>query len=190
MLKTDLTTDDDLLETLRRNESKALEKFYVAGKDAFIKWAMKNFKCDEFEIMDTYQDAVTILYENVVSGRYTKGDSSLKTYLYGIAKNLFYKKIEKARRVAAITYDLPDSTITYFDVENESDQKLAAAQKAFEVMKEPCKSILKFFYYQKLSMTDIALKLGYKSDQVVKSQKVRCLKSLREETIKNIVVHD
>jgi RNA polymerase sigma-70 factor (ECF subfamily) len=184
MINTELTADEVLLDGLRRNEGKALEKFYIASREGFIKWAMKNFKCDEYEITDTYQDAVTILYENVVSGRYTKGESSLKTYLYGIAKNLFYKKIEKARRVAAITYDLPDATIAFFEVENELDQKLAAAQRAFEAMREPCKSILNFFYYHKLSMTEIALKLGYKSDQVVKSQKVRCLKSLREEAIK------
>lgn len=179
-----ISTDENLLETLKRNESRALEEFYLAGKEAFIKWAMKNFKCDHAEITDTYQDAVTILYENVVSGRFTKGESSIKTYLYGIAKNLFYKKIEKAKKVIAITHDVPDEEIAYFDVEDDGERKLIAAQKAFERMREPCKSILKLFYYQKLSMTDIALKLGYKSDTVVKSQKVRCLKSLKEETVK------
>jgi hypothetical protein len=35
-------------------------------------------------------------------------------------------------------------------------------------------------------MRDIAAMLGYKSEQVVKSQKVRCLKALKTGALKNL----
>jgi RNA polymerase sigma factor (sigma-70 family) len=186
MPRQEVLTDELLVESIKKNERRALEEFYTSGKVSFSKWAMKHFQCDEDEITDTYQDAVTILYENILSGRYVYGGSNLKTYLYGIAKNLFYRKIEKAKKIKALTIDIPDTTISWFEAESENEQKLSAAQKAFSLMKDPCKSILNFFYYHHLSMAEIAARLGYKSDTVVKSQKVRCLKTLKDETLKYI----
>jgi RNA polymerase sigma-70 factor (ECF subfamily) len=49
----------------------------------------------------------------------------------------------------------------------------------YEKLAEPCKSIIKMFYYDKRSMQEIAQSLGYKSEDVAKNQKARCLKSAR-----------
>jgi len=53
-------------------------------------------------------------------------------------------------------------------------------------MKEPCKSILKYYYYENLSMERIADVMNYKNADTVKSQKLRCMKYLEESLQKEI----
>jgi RNA polymerase sigma factor (sigma-70 family) len=178
------TADLQLIDAMRGGDHRVLEEFYLEGRVAFCQWAEKNFSIHEVEIVDIYQDAMIILYENVVSGKYISGESSLKTYLYAIAKNLFYKRINKEKKATMLAHELAGDML--YAPEPDDTHRLSAAEAAFAVLKEPCLSILKLFYYQKLSMTEIAINLGYKSDKVVKSQKVRCLKTLREETDKLI----
>ena len=189
MIHSGLSSDQEFIEALKQGRKDVLGDFYTAGKEAFMQWAKSHFPLGEEDVTDVYQDAVVLLFENVVSGRYVAGGSSVKTYLYAIAKHLFYRKIQQAKRHADKMQEVYDYYFdTSFDVEEE--RKIHAAQQAFAAMTEPCKSILSLFYYQKLSMAHIAERLGYKSDTVVKSQKVRCLKTLRNETIKILGSND
>ena len=56
-------------------------------------------------------------------------------------------------------------------------QRLVA--RLMETIGEPCKSILELFYFRGFSMEAIAERLQYKNENVVKTQKLRCLTSLK-----------
>ncbi len=73
---------------------------------------------------------------------------------------------------------------THFEndiIVNEKNQFVTAH---LEKLGEPCHSILKLFYYDSFSMESIAVKLDYKNTDVVKSQKLRCIKELRKALVK------
>jgi RNA polymerase sigma-70 factor (ECF subfamily) len=55
-------------------------------------------------------------------------------------------------------------------------------------MKEPCRSILKLFYIDNLSLKEIAVTLDYKSAECVKVQKHRCLKQLKEDVFRKLKI--
>lgn len=192
MKKTHPGTDETLVQSLKKGDQEALGRFYLEGKTAFVKWAEKYFQCRYVEAVDIYQDAVITLYENIVVGKYVQQDgSSIKTYLYAIGKNIFLKKLSLEKKIQDRTIpDLPVQTDEDTEQKEtlmvEDELRYDAVMQAFAAMKEPCKSILKYFYYHGLSMKEIAGKLGYKSDQVVKSQKVRCLKTLKTVVLKNL----
>lgn len=190
MEKPKTVTGEILLQSVKNGDQETLSRFYKDGRAGFIKWSEKHFHCKEVEAVDVYQDAIITLYENIVRGKYVhQPGSSIKTYLYAIGKNIFLKKMSMEKKIQ-------DKVIPNFSTqtEDETDEKEAeiaadehrynAVMQAFAAMKEPCKSILKYFYYQGLSMKQIADKMGYKSDQVVKSQKVRCLKTLKNDALK------
>ena len=180
MTQFQLYSDQNLIEALKRGETDLLGQFYLANKKEFIHWTEKYYQCDRIQALDIFQDSVIILYENIVSGKFVKTNSTLKTYLFAIAKNILLKKHRDAKRIANNPIDLENVEIgeSFFDpIEEEKYEK---AMQAFADTKEPCKSILKMYYYQKLSMDEIAGMLGYKSGDVVKNQKLRCIKSLRE----------
>ncbi len=192
MEKPHAQTDNSLIKALKTGNQEAIGKFYLERKAAFINWAEKHFYCRHVEAIDVYQDTVITVYENIVSGKFQQQtDSSLTTYLFAVGKNIFLKKLHKEKKtkdriIAEATWHAGEDTKQKERRMIEDERKHDAITQAFAVMKEPCKSILKHFYYQGLTMKEIAAKLGYKSGQVVKSQKVRCLQALKAYALKNL----
>jgi len=58
-------------------------------------------------------------------------------------------------------------------------------QVAFKTLGQKCKEILTLFYYRGYDLEDIMNELNYTSKDVVKSQKSRCIKSLKSLIFKN-----
>ena len=76
-------------------------------------------------------------------------------------------------------FDLvPDFEILFKEESNSDEKKL---ELAFSALGDKCKAVLKLFYYQDYTIEEITKILGYNSKDVVKSQKSRCLKSLKEK---------
>ena len=190
MEKPNTGTEETLLQSLKTGDQEALGRFYLEGKAAFVKWAEKYFQCRYIEAVDVYQDAIITLYENIVVGKYVQQDgSSIKTYLYAIGKNIFLKKLSLEKKVQdrvipELSVQADEDTEKKETLMVEDELRYDAVMQAFATLKEPCKSLLKYFYYQGLSMKEIAAKLNYKSEQVAKSQKVRCMKTLKSDALK------
>jgi RNA polymerase sigma-70 factor (ECF subfamily) len=53
-------------------------------------------------------------------------------------------------------------------------------KKYFDALGEKCQKILTLFYYQQYNIKEIMAEGNYNSENVVKSQKSRCLKTLKE----------
>jgi RNA polymerase sigma factor (sigma-70 family) len=61
---------------------------------------------------------------------------------------------------------------------NDNQKKLS---HFFKLLGEKCKEVLTLFYYRGLTIEEIAAFLNYNNKDVVKSQKSRCLKSLKDK---------
>ncbi len=172
-----------LIEQIKQGNEDALVKIYVRYKSEFIGWSVKKFNLSHEESEDIYQDAILVFRNNIVSNKLIELNSSVKTYLFAVAKNIALKKINRsARQLSDEVVDKEPATaksdaIDYVMADNER-QKLIA--NMIEKLKEPNRSILKMYYYQNLSMSEIAEKLNYKNDKVVKAQKVRCMNELKK----------
>ena len=107
-----------------------------------------------------------------------------------MGKNILLKKYSLKRNEIAFeeitagndVQDLYDYE-ELFDYKNKLIDKIA---KLAVKMKEPCKSILKYYYYENLSMAQIAELMKYKNADTVKSQKLRCIKYLEDSLEKEI----
>lgn len=171
-----------LLQIKQGNED-ALVKIYLKYKKEFIGWAVKYFNLRHEECEDIYQDTILVFRQNIVSNKLVEMNSSIKTYLFAVGKNIALKKVNRASRQlsdeqiksepATENEEIMDSILEY----NETHQLIAGLVNK---LKEPNRSILKMFYYQNLSMSEIAKKLNYKNDKVVKAQKVRCMNELKQ----------
>ena len=62
----------------------------------------------------------------------------------------------------------------------EDDKPLKQAQEAVMKLGQKCKELLELFYFKKLSMKEIAKKLGFASEKGAKNQKYRCIEKAKE----------
>lgn len=177
--------DQEVVDQLKEGKEALFKAFYLREQEKFISWCQKELSLSEEEARDAYQEAQMYLYENILQGRLDQLTSQLSTYLYSIAKNQVLMKFRKQSTVRKHEDRLNEHLIFLKGTEElGSDKAQAAAQvkREIDLMLEPCKSLLKLFYYESLSFKDIAQRLGYKNDSVAKNQKKRCLERLRKNT--------
>lgn len=172
---------DKIIEEIRGGKREALVKLYKQYRVDFIKWALKNFHCNQQEAEDAYQDTTIAFYENVMKDRLNQLNCSVKTYLFAIGKNIL---LSSAKKKSNKTADL-DNVKEVIDEALLVHEKIALNEQqanilsAIESLGEPCQTILKLYYYDRLSIKKIVEQLDYKSENVVKVQKNRCMKRLR-----------
>lgn len=171
-------SDIILQERLRRDDKKALAEVYSAHKEVFLNYGVR-YNLDRSELMDIYQDSVVAMYQNFVEKQTVLEKSTIKTYLFGIAKNQIFSSLKAKSRL----YALPDEpeeieTVTLDTEVVTQEQKLLATY--FNRIGESCQEILKMYYYRGLTIKEMVEYSHYKDENTVKSHKSRCLKKLKQ----------
>ena len=179
------------LEDLRQGSDQVLRQVYEENRDKFLNFARK-YNLSEEENIDVYQDAYIIFYDNVMSGKIESFTSSISTYLFGIGKYLIFDQMRKNKKIVGSNYDLSivgeeDVVVETLELEQPgltNEQELL--QKYFGTMGKKCQELLTLFYYRGYTIQEIMEHENYNSENVVKSAKSRCMKTLKERIKANI----
>jgi RNA polymerase sigma factor (sigma-70 family) len=128
---------------------------------------------------DVFQDALVILIEKVNSMELDL-TCPIKTYLYSICRILWLQQLRKDKKNISLNdlYDYLESDIVVNRLETVSDI-YDEVNHAIEKLGDPCKQLLKCFYYEKMSWDEIASTLGYKNAASAKNQKYKYLERIR-----------
>jgi RNA polymerase sigma factor (sigma-70 family) len=169
--------DQQIIKFLKAgNYSKVSQKLY-AYFPVIKKLVLKNSGSKQ-DAEDVYQEALIILMNKMQNPEF-KLTSSLNTYLYSVCRFLWNDELKKKNK--AITIDIKGNETFLEDAaptRDDRDQKLA--EKAFDLVGEKCKELLRLFYFHQMSLKDIALKLRFSTEKVAKNQKYRCLEKAKE----------
>ena len=180
-------SEQNWIALLKQDGNKALKDIYVAYRTECLSWLQKTYNIDQELAKDTFQLSIVLLYENVISGKLTDAKSSLKSYLFGIAKNkvrdLIKSEIsyEKSKKIAVLKESLVDN----IHDKNQLNELLTVIRSALTNLGEPCKTILEAFYFERKSYNEIAQIVGHGQAGTTKSKKHKCLKRL-QKVISNV----
>ncbi|MGB3465769.1 MAG: sigma-70 family RNA polymerase sigma factor [Cyclobacteriaceae bacterium] len=173
----------DIIKSIEAGDNSQLEMLYQTYKQEFIEWTLKSYTVNEEIAMDAFQEAVIAFYLNIRKGKIQQLDSSVKTYLFAIGKNKLLNKMRKEQKEMLIEReetwteaDLSDFTIDPFEVNERQDYLIRALQQ----IGEKCRQLLQLFYFDGNSMEAISIKMGFKNENVAKTQKLRCLNTLKD----------
>jgi RNA polymerase sigma factor (sigma-70 family) len=168
-----------VIDLLKRNDEKSIRTVYNDNKNGFILFA-KRYNLSQDDLIDVYQDAIIALIENAKKGKIDDLKSSITTYLFGIGKFMIFQKLKKEGKTVAID-DFEKIEMIYDDYsEEETNLQIEMLQNGFKKLGEQCRKVLQLFYYEEKKLDEIQSLLGYTNKDVLKSQKSRCLKQLKE----------
>lgn len=173
-------TDEQYIEAIRANNQQALSELYNEFHGYFFNTLssliLEPFGAKKDYIESLYHDAIIILWEKARNQEFNI-NSSLRNYLIGIGKfkHLSYnrKKISDkayAEEMAKI------GEVTDFIIDDEQNEII---DKLVETLGEPCSSLLRMFYWEKLSGDEIVQSTSYKNRDSVKSQKSKCMTKIK-----------
>ena len=120
------------------------------------------------------------LIENAKKGKIDDLKSTVTTYLFGIGKLMIFQKLKKEGKTIPLEdaekIELPEDAYS----EEESNLQIKMLQVGFKKLGEQCQKVLRLFYYEEKKLDEIQTLLSYTNKDVLKSQKSRCLKQLKE----------
>jgi RNA polymerase sigma factor (sigma-70 family) len=170
-----------LITAIKGNDSVALKEFYTSNYPKVEALILKNSGSQE-HAKDIYQDAFISMWNNIRNQSFTpQNDSALQGYLYQIAKNKWMDVLRSKRFKA--TQSLTEERTMYLkqddvDIDDGHDEKLNTTMNAFKDLGQPCKDLLKTFYFEKKSLREIASELNIEETSV-RNKKYRCMEKLR-----------
>jgi RNA polymerase sigma factor (sigma-70 family) len=174
-------TQDEIIQKIKAGGQAELGLVYETYRKEFLHWIVKEYNCSTDDSQDIYQLTILVFYDNIKNGKLEHLVSSVKTYLFGIGKNMVMDLGRKAKRNTPIDkerwlndylMDEPDNAPT--------EQMISSARKALVKLGEPCRQLIELFYYGKKTMEEITSELNYKNAETAKNQKCKCMKRLRK----------
>lgn len=181
-------TDEELLAAIKSGRDvnpvlRFLYRQYFEGLRIYVE--QNNGSHQDAE--DIFQEVLVSFFELVKLDKF-RGDSSIKTFLFSLNRNIWLNELKRKGRAQAreLKYEkgkddqAPDTSVV-----------IAGRESRRQVMEivgrlgEGCKKILLAFYYENLSMKEILAQTDYESEQVVRNKKYKCLKQLEQMLVAN-----
>jgi RNA polymerase sigma factor (sigma-70 family) len=166
------------------NNADAWDSLYKMYRSEFLNWLRKKGVCYE-DSSDLYQESFVVLYENAISGVLSSWDLPvLKSYLFAVGKNKLFTKFRNEKKKSTLIFEYAGmGNEAEDDMEMEFSDRQQKIKEEVGKMKDPCKSILLLYYYEKKSMKEIAETLNYSTANEPKTQKSRCLAYLKRTVL-------
>ncbi len=169
----------DIIARLKSGDEEALKTLYLTNKKPFFLFAAR-YQINKDELLDIYQDVFIAFCQNVKNGKIDHLKSDITTYMFAIGKFMIFKRL-KSR-----TDDIPVDELAAFGIEMEDideidhQSQLDELRAAIKNLGQQCQNILRLFYFEEKKISEIQLILNYSTKDVLKAQKSRCLKQLKE----------
>lgn len=164
--------------------NKEYAKLYDELRPDFIGAMRKSYAFLTNEVLEeAFQDAMHDFYQDVKTGKFEKYANSIRKYVFIMGRN---KAISQFRHLHPDRYvetpveelDLYRS-LSYVSNEVEDEEKKNVIYRLVHSIGEPCSRVLTFFFYDVLSMREIAAAMGYKSSDVAKATKKKCMEKVK-----------
>jgi len=164
--------DKEVLAKIVRGEEDALDYLYKKHYRMMTNIVIRNSGTED-EAKDVFQDALVVFWQKAASGNLVL-TSRISTFLYSICLNLWRKELERKSRL--VQNDGEEGEPEYMT--HEQDEKIRIIHECINGMGDTCRKILSYHYFDGLSMTDIAKKLGYANTDTAKTKKYKCKQKL------------
>ena len=164
--------EEEVFARICKGDEAALEIVYKKYYKMMTKIVLSNSGTED-EAKDIYQDALVVFWQKSISGNLVL-TSKMSTYIYSICQNLWRKELDRKKRLA---HEQKDGEV------HPDDDKIERAKIINECigqLGETCRKVLTFYYFDGMSMQEIADKLGFANTNTAKTKKYKCKRKLDE----------
>ncbi len=164
--------EKEIFRKICAGDESALEVLYKKYYRMMTRLVISNNGTEE-EAKDIYQDALIVFWQKATSGKLVL-TSKISTYLYSICLNLWRKELERKKKLSNEEKD----SVEYIDVDQEERRQII--NDCISQLGDTCRRVLTYYYFDGMSMQDIAKKLEFANTNTAKTKKYKCKKKLDE----------
>ena len=163
-------SEKEVFNRIQKGDEKALEYLYQKYYRMMTRMIISNSGTEE-EAKDIYQEAILVFWQKTVSGNLVL-TSKISTYIYSVCLNLWRKELNRKKRLVNDEKDGAE----YQDQDAKERGKIMI--DCIGQLGETCKKVLMYYYYDGMSMQEIADRLGFANTDTAKTKKYKCKKKL------------
>ncbi len=174
--------DEKILAGIQQNEAAAfniLYKFYYPVVRNFV---LKN-NGSEADAEDVFQETLIVLLRKVPKDDFEL-TSSLKTYIFSIASNIWLKKLRDVKRQANHFMQDVVEVHSAKELEATEAQKQNLLNKALAAITHHCLTLIYQVFYTDKKREEIMAEMRYKNPHTFNNQKYKCLQQAKKATIR------
>jgi RNA polymerase sigma factor (sigma-70 family) len=175
-----LSSDARVIDLIKKGDEEALVILYEANRRPISSFVVRNSGTPQ-DAEDMLQDALIVLWERVRAGKF-EYTAQLGTFIFATVRNMWLRRLARLRREVPSELDPdtnPANEISPLEMMIE-DEQASLVREALDKLGEPCRKLLLLFYWEELSMEQIAEQLGFANAETAKSKKYQCKKSLEK----------
>lgn len=137
------------------------------------------------DAQDVFQDSLVIYYERMVAGKEIQQE---KGYLFAVSKYLWFKRYKAQQEECPMdNLEALEGVEACINAEEKATfQLIPFLQQAGQ----KCMQMLKSFYYDRLSMEELADRFGYRSTRSATVQKYKCLEKVRDQVKEKALTYE
>ena len=163
---------DSLQEGTKSEVNEIMRGLYLANFPSIERFVLNN-SGRKADAADVFQDAMVVLYLKIRKGEY-ENKSSIKTYLFAIAKRIWLKKLRRQR----LANQQEPPPLEVHQEETFIQGRQVTIRKLLEQMDVECKQLLMSFYFGGLSVSELTAKFDLGSEGALRNKKYRCMQKL------------
>jgi RNA polymerase sigma factor (sigma-70 family) len=181
----------ELIEQLKQDDINQPVQFLYQNYYTGVASMIYNKGGNSEDVADIFQETVLTLVDKVKSNQF-RGDSSIKTFMTAVARNLWLHELRtRGRRNQREVNYVSLNTTEVDTVERPFSKGNTDTMKTiFESVGAVCTQILIGYYYDNLSMRQLLEKFNYENEQVLRNRKSKCMKKLKALLTTNIPLLD
>jgi RNA polymerase sigma factor (sigma-70 family) len=185
----DLSHDWQIIGQIRQNglDKRKGEESLFSRYSYFIREGVRKHRMTEDQAFDAYSDSILAVIDNINNGIF-KGESSLKSYLYKIFCNKcvdLFRKSTTNKNIIGRAHSIDEELFRLSDMSRSILQTLiekadwTILKERITRLGEDCKKML-LLWADSYSDKEIAEMMEYKTANVAKTSRLRCLAKLRQ----------
>ena len=177
-------TDGSLIGAIKqpgRAAEDAIKQLYRDHYGLLEQYVLQN-QGSRSDAEDIFQETMVAFIRQVEEGKF-RGESSIKTFLYALNRNIWLNELKKRGRSQsreerfAAGEEKMQLAIDGILEQQEHNMEL---MRSIQNLGDSCKKILLLFYYEQRPIREILSVVSYQNEQVVRNKKMKCLKKLEE----------
>jgi RNA polymerase sigma factor (sigma-70 family) len=149
----------------------------------FLEGMILNNSGSKEDAEDVIQETFVAFIQIIQNDKF-KGESSLKSFLYAVAKNIWLGKLKKYKaefKRANIWLESNPKFEEDIQEQLSKNEALSLISNVFSTLGSVCQVILQKFYYEELPLKEILAFTDFENEQVLRNKKAKCMKSLTEK---------
>ncbi len=174
------------------NDKKLLRELYY-HRETCVNSLLIKTNCDHDQAENIFIEAVFTFRKKKQIGSLPTKKLNTRAYLIGICYKLWQKQYEREKKfkdsstdIAQYFYEYLPNHINSESARSYKENLLVAIQESLISMGQKCRKIIRLYYYEEKSMTEIAEIMEFNTPVVATSTKYRCFKEFKDKAFKMI----